>query len=183
VPVEPDAAAGVQHQHPIGLAQRGKTVGDDERGAANHQLVDRALHFLFRDGVERRGRLVEQQDRGVLQQRSRDRQPLPLPARHLATANADLGFISAGQGHDVFVDVGGAGGLLHLDGRRAGPAEANVVLCGRRKQERLLGHEGDLVVDIVQLQLAGIAPIEANGPLGRVIEPHQQTHQRGLATP
>src|SRR6185369_13554518 len=41
--------------------------------------------------VERRRRFVEDQDRRVLEDRARDREPLPLPARELARVVADDG--------------------------------------------------------------------------------------------
>ena len=40
-------------------------------------------------GIERRGRLVEKQDRGVLQDGARDAEPLALAARELGAALAD----------------------------------------------------------------------------------------------
>ena len=54
-----------------------------------HQVRQRVLHELLRLGVERRGRLVENQDRRVLEQRARDRQALALPARQPLAALAD----------------------------------------------------------------------------------------------
>ena len=62
---------------------------DDERRAVPHQVRQRLLHQPLGFGVERRGRLVEDQDRRVLQERPRDRQPLPLAARQPLAALAD----------------------------------------------------------------------------------------------
>ena len=47
--------------------------------------LDQALGL----GVERRGRLVEDQDRRILEDRARDRDPLPLAARQTDAALAD----------------------------------------------------------------------------------------------
>ena len=49
----------------------------------------RVLHEQLRLGVERRRRLVENQDRRILQQRTRDREPLPLAAGQPLPSFAD----------------------------------------------------------------------------------------------
>ena len=48
-------------------------------------------------GVEVRGRLVEDHDRGVLQQQPGDGQPLLLAARHAVAALADDRVVAVGQ--------------------------------------------------------------------------------------
>ena len=54
---------------------------DDDRGAPGAQPPQRGEHGLLRDRVERGRRLVEDQDRRVLQQRAGDAEPLALAAR------------------------------------------------------------------------------------------------------
>ena len=55
--------------------------------------------------VQRRGRLVEDQDRRVLQQRARDRHALLLAARELEAALAHRGLVALGRGGDEVVDA------------------------------------------------------------------------------
>jgi hypothetical protein len=62
---------------------------DHDRGAAAHQRVERGLDLALRFGIERRGRLVEDQQRRVLEERARDGDPLALPARHARAVLAD----------------------------------------------------------------------------------------------
>ena len=50
------------------------------RGAAVHQAIERLLHQRLAFGIERRGRLVEQQDRRVLQDGAGDGDALALAA-------------------------------------------------------------------------------------------------------
>ncbi len=66
-----DDLAMVEHQDLVGVHHRRKPVRDDERRAAARDLVERALDLALGAGVERRRRLVEQQDRRVLQDRVR----------------------------------------------------------------------------------------------------------------
>jgi hypothetical protein len=46
-------------------------------------VVERLLHLLLVDRVQRTRRLVEQQDRGLADDRARDGEALLLPARQL----------------------------------------------------------------------------------------------------
>ena len=48
-----------------------------------HQVGQRPLHQHFGLGVQVRRGFVQDQDRRILEQRARDRQPLPLPAAEL----------------------------------------------------------------------------------------------------
>ena len=73
-----DQPAAIEHQDRIGTLYGREAVGDDETRAVAHQRRERLLHQPFRLGVERGTRLVEQQDRGIAQQRAGDGQPLPL---------------------------------------------------------------------------------------------------------
>jgi hypothetical protein len=72
-------------------------VGDDQRRASLHQPLERLLHQPLAFGVERAGRLVEQQDRRVAQQRAGDRDALALPAREPRPALAEEGVEPCGS--------------------------------------------------------------------------------------
>ena len=56
-------AARLHHDDQVGVADGGEPVGDDEGRAALHQPRDGVLHQALGFGIERAGRLVEQQDR------------------------------------------------------------------------------------------------------------------------
>ena len=119
----------VQHEDQVGVDDRLQPVG---------HLDDRLLGVLARRcswtarcgrGVQRRGRLVEDQQRRLAQQRPRQRDPLPLPAREPDAALADDRVVAVGKLADDLVGD-----------RRAGPpgwtsssdavveAEADVVV-------------------------------------------------------
>ena len=71
----------VEDQNRVRRQNRGKAVGDHDRGPTHHQLFQRVLYQGFGSRVEMRGRLVEDQHRRVLQDHPRNRQALPLAAR------------------------------------------------------------------------------------------------------
>ena len=62
------------HDDLVGVDDGREPVGDDDDGAAAHRVLERLLHAGFRFVVERRGRLVEQQDRRVAHERAGDRE-------------------------------------------------------------------------------------------------------------
>jgi len=80
VPALLDDPAFVEDDDAVSAADRGETMGDDDRRAVVHQPLERLLDQLLRFGVERGGRFVEQQQRRVAQHRAGDRQPLALAA-------------------------------------------------------------------------------------------------------
>src|SRR5215472_13696204 len=86
-----DDAAGVDDDDAVGTLDRRQSVRDDDARAALHQSAERLLDEALGLGVERRRRLVEDEDRRVLEDRARDREALPLAARELARVVADDG--------------------------------------------------------------------------------------------
>ena len=62
-----------------------------------HQAVERVLHGALALRVERRGRLVEEQDRRVLEDRAGDGDALALAAGQRHAALADLGVVALRQ--------------------------------------------------------------------------------------
>src|SRR4051794_20159307 len=81
--------ATVEHDDLVGPDHGGEAVRDHERGAPPADAVERVLDLFLREGVERRGRLVEHQDRRAFQNRARDGDALLLAARQLQAALAD----------------------------------------------------------------------------------------------
>jgi hypothetical protein len=60
----------------VGVADRREAMGDDERGATAGEAAQRVEQRGLGPRVERRSRLVEDQDRSVLEERAGDREPL-----------------------------------------------------------------------------------------------------------
>ena len=79
--------------------------------------LELGLDRLLGARVERGGRLVEDQDARIFQQRARDRHALLLAAGELEAALADLGFVLLRKRFDEVVDVRRARGLDRLPRR------------------------------------------------------------------
>ncbi len=72
-------------QDQIGMAHRGKTVRDHQSRTARQCHVQGLLDSSFRAAVQMGGRFVQHQQSGLVQEQSRDRQTLFLPAGKTVT--------------------------------------------------------------------------------------------------
>src|SRR5262249_59492774 len=77
-PAALDDTAAMEHQDTAGVANGGESMRDDEGRAAFHHLAQRRLDSGLGQRVERAGRLIENEDWRILEQRPRDRQTLAL---------------------------------------------------------------------------------------------------------
>ena len=109
-----DHAAVLQDENPVGANDAGQAVGEDQRGAAGHQAVERLLDHCLVLGIDRRQGFVQHQDRGVAQQGPGDGDALALAAGKFSPALADHRVVVVGQRHDEVVRVGGDGGGDHF---------------------------------------------------------------------
>ena len=76
-----DNDAVVEHDDLVGADHRRQAVRDDEGRAAAADPVEGVLDLLLGEAIERRGRLVEDEDRRPLQDRAGDGDALLLAAR------------------------------------------------------------------------------------------------------
>jgi hypothetical protein len=68
----------LHHQDLVGTPDRRQAVGDDDRGAAAQQPVERTLDENLRRAVDVRRRLVEDENARVGEEGARDRDQLAL---------------------------------------------------------------------------------------------------------
>ncbi len=106
-------------------------------------LSSARLHQRLAFGVERRGRLVEQQDRRVAQDGAGNRDALALAAGQRHAALADLAVIALFELQDELVGLRILGRRLDLGIAGARPAEADIVARACREDGDILRHDGD----------------------------------------
>ena len=96
--------AALQHDDLVAVANGAEPVGDDQAGAAAaaQVVVDR----LFGRRIERAGGFVEDENRGIVDERARDLEALPLTAAEVAAALFHVPGIAARACGDVVVDRG-----------------------------------------------------------------------------
>src|SRR5260221_8074258 len=89
-----DDASRFEHDQPVHARDGRQAVRDRDHGLAFHQIEQLLLDRELDLAVERRGRLVEHQDRRVLEYYARERDALALPAGELDAALADVRLVA-----------------------------------------------------------------------------------------
>jgi hypothetical protein len=176
-----DDAAGPHDRDAVGVAHGRQAVRHDDRRAPFGRRVERALHHLFAARVERRRRLVQQQDFGPLEQRARESQALLLPAGQQDAALPDLRVEPLREQAHEGPRVARAQGRLDLAVARAAAAHAHVVADARGEQQRVLLHEPDVRAEPAEVEGAQGAAVQQDVPGTRVVEALDELHDGRLA--
>ena len=90
-----DDLALLQHDDLVAVADRAQAMGDDDAGAAAAPQI--VVDDLFGDRIERAGRLVEHDHRGIGNQRPGDLDALALAAAEIGAAFVDVAVVVSGR--------------------------------------------------------------------------------------
>ena len=175
--------AVLQDQDARGAADGRQPVGDDDRRPARPSPAQGVEHRRLGDRVHGGGRLVENQDRRVLQQRPREAETLPLAAGEGGSRLVDRGAVAPRQAGDGVMDLRVARRPLDLRVRGVEPPVADVVGDRAGEEQRVLGHQGDPLAQRAETVGGGVAPVEQHAPGRRREEPRDQVREGGLAGP
>ena len=104
-----DDAAVVHHEDGVGVADGGQPVRDHEARAVLHQLRHGLLDQHLGTRVDRAGRLVEDEDLRIGQERAGDRQQLLLALRDVGRVVVEHRVVAVRQRAHEVVDVGRLG--------------------------------------------------------------------------
>src|SRR5690606_10662362 len=138
-----DDGAPVEDDEAVHAGDGAEAVGDDEGGAALHQAPQGVLDEELALRVERAGRLVEEQDRGVAQDGPGEGDALALAAGEFDAPLPHQGGETVGELVGELGDVGGGGRRVDLLVGGAGPGEGDVVVQAAVEHGRFLGDVGD----------------------------------------
>ena len=173
------------------------------------ELLERGLHGGLGRRVERARRLVEEDDRRVLEEAARDRDALLLAAAQPQPALADDGLplLLEALHHLEHLQsegrrecaLGGAGAPrracslsapphlrarrrgLELGATRARPAVRDVVLDRRVEEHGVLGHDADRAAERRLRHQLGVLAVDEHAPRVRLVEAEEQPADRRLA--
>ena len=176
-----DNAALVEHQNTIARQHRRQPMSNDNRGALTHQLRKRRSNLGLAFGVERRGRLVEQQQRRIAQDCARDRNPLPLSARERNAALANLRFHSCRQRRDKRSGMRVLGGARDLGVGRIRPAEANIVAHRACEHNAVLRHQRNPRPQLRRIEIGEPHTVKCDASGYGIVEAQQQMKNRAFA--
>ena len=176
-----DDPAALEPHDAVGSRGKLGTVRDQEHGAPGAQPLDRLADELGVDRVEVRGRLVEDHEGRVAQERARERDPLPLAGRQAPPALADDRAVPVRQPADERVGAGLLGGGPHAVVGRRGVAEPDVVGDRAAKQCWILRHPGDVRAPRRRVARGEVDPADRHAPVGRLAEAEQERGGGALA--
>lgn len=173
----------LQRHHPVGDRQQRRTVDDQQHGPPGGQPpygVDDARLAL---AVQARGRLVQQQDRPVGEERPGQGEALALARGEPGAVLAERRPRPVGQCRDEVVRA-------RVPQRRedrlvvgVGPGEADVLGDRVREEVGALGDPGDPVPPAFEVQLREVPAPDPDAPLVGYGEPEDHVQQGGLADP
>src|SRR5271168_4196298 len=101
--------ATVEHEYGIGIYKRRQTMRNNDHRTAIGYAPHIGIHDSFAVGIKRAGRLVEDQNFGISNQGTRNRQTLSLAPRKIWRAFIDIGFIAAREPIDKLFGTGKTG--------------------------------------------------------------------------
>src|SRR5262245_4893174 len=81
--------AAIEDHDAVGFPQRGKAMGDSDRGATAGEGAERALDGLLAFGINVARGFVEDKDRGIVKDGASDRESLAFAARETGAALAE----------------------------------------------------------------------------------------------
>ncbi|MNE04296.1 hypothetical protein D3C80_968210 [compost metagenome] len=158
-------------------------MGDDQGGATFHDLVERCLDMPFGLGVECRGRLVEDQQGGVLEQGTGDGKALALATGKQHAVFPDLGVEALRQLIDEILGIRIRCRRFDLLTWRAGQIAIGNVVGNRIVEQRdMLGNLGNMPTQVAQAVFLDVDTVEQDLPVFVMIEARYQTGQGRLAT-
>ena len=176
-----DDAALVDDEDAVGVADGGEAVGDEEGGSSLHEGFEGLLDETLALGIEGAGGFVEDEDGRVAEDGACDGDALALTAGELDAAVADGGLVTLGEGLDEGVGVGETGGLFDLGLGGPGSTVGDVVGDRTTEQEDLLRDERELIAEIGERVVPGVAAVDDDAAPGGIVEAEQEGEQGGFA--
>ena len=170
----------LEHHDLVGVADGAQSVRDGQGGAAGHQVVQRSLQLALRAGVQRRGGLVEHEDRRVHQQGAGHGQSLPLATAEPMAAGTDNGLQPVGEGRDHVVHLCGGERCPQFRVGRLRGGLPQVGSDGGVREVGLLGDHADDPAAVGRGQVTHVDAVDQHPTGGGIGQPHQQGRQRRL---
>ena len=169
-----------QNQDQAGAANGGEAMSDDECGSPFHEPFQRFQKQGLGLRVERAGGFVQDEDRGILQKRARDGEPLPLATGEGPATLAQHGFVALRQTDDEIVGIGGASRRFDLGTGRFGAAKSDVICDRKRKKERLLQDQPYLCAEAFEPDVPEVASIQEHPAFPRIEKAGDEVDQGAL---
>ena len=152
---------------------------DEDRPSA-HEAREGVLDHGLVLRIDRRERLVQQQDRRIPQERAGNGDALALAAGEADAALADDGVVALRQAGNETVGVGRPCGGFHFGVARVRLAEADVLRRRAVEQVRVLVDDAEARAERSAVERAQVLAAEQDASHLRVVEAHEQAQDRRL---
>ena len=128
------------------------------------RLAKRPLHQHFRFRIEFGGRLIQNQNGRILQQRPGDGDSLALPSREPLAAFADHGLVALRHFLNEFLASATRAASRTCVSVGQAAAVTNIVVDRVVKENRFLRDDADLGAQRLKLNVANVVAVNAIGP-------------------
>ena len=169
----------LEHVDLVGIDDLPDVMRDDDHRTSALDGVDAGLNLLCGDGVEAGRRLVEEDDRRVLDEHAGDGYALLLAATELERHRVE----AVGQLHDLIVDIGLPCRSHHILVGSLRMAVLDILLDGAVEDMIFLKHEADMVAQPLGIPLVQLYTVETDGARIGMIELVEQVDERALPCP
>src|SRR5262245_35461386 len=156
-------------------------MGDEQSGPSLHEPLQFPQDFLFSLYVYTGESVVEDQNRGVFDDRSGESGSLFLATGQTNAALANDGLELIAEGFDGRQQLGDPRRFLRFLPVAAVQTEQNIVVDGSGKEKDVLRNKPDGGLHFGDRHALDIPAVDKNGPVGRLEKPKEQTNQGALA--
>src|SRR5687768_1413287 len=170
-----------QYKNLVGVMHCRKALCDHECRASFAKPTHRNLNQVFRRRIDACGRVVEDENPRIHQERSCNRDALPLTAAQRDSTLTDDRVVAVLEFGNELVRLGRARALLNVLSGGGGFSVSNVFRDGRAEQKALLENDADGPAQLAEVQLARVHAVDDYAPGSGVVKARDQIDQRRLA--
>ena len=170
----------IENDDHIRILHRGDSLGDDQLGGAGDMLGKGLTDGCVGAGIHSGGGVVQDQDPGLLQQRTGDTQTLFLTAGNIGAALLDIGIIPIGEGFNEIMGAGQLAGVDQFFIGGIGIAPAEIFLDGAGEQHIFLQDHGHIVTQNLQVIVPHVHTADFQCAFGHIVQSGDQLDKGGF---
>ena len=170
----------VHDNDPVAVLHRGNSLRDDELCGIGHVFRKPLPDLCIRRRIYRTGRIIKNQNLRILQQRSRNAEPLLLSAGDIRASLLNIGVIALRKPLDKLIRTGNPADPLALLLRSIFIAPAQILQNGSGEQDVLLQDNRHLVPQGFHVIIPHIHTADLDASSGHIIQTADQIHETRL---
>lgn len=168
----------LEHVDLVGIDDLANVMRDYNDGTPLFDGIDRGLDLFGGDGIKAGGRLVEEDNRWILDKHTGDGDTLLLATTELEGCRLE----TMRQGHDLIVDIGLAGGTNHIVVCGLRTTIADIFFDSAIEDMILLEYEAHVLTQPLGIPLIEAHAIEGDAALLGLVELVEQIDDGALAS-